>query len=182
MEIRPARLTDQASISRLILTIIDQMALTELQTMDVTEKLAVLSKGYNLQKLLAYTNVIVAEIDGIVAGMSYSYAADVEMQTRTDILAGTNGIDLHPNQEAWPNEWYLEMLSVDENYRGHGIGQALMMATTTLAHAEGFTKISLNVDNENPRAEKLYLKQAFVTEKQIMIGDHKYKHMVKTLN
>lgn len=181
MEIRQARPTDQASISRLILTIIDQMALTELQEMTVTEKLAVLTNGYNLQKLLAYTNFIVAEIDGTVAGMSYSYADTVEMQTHADILAGTNGIDLHPNQEAWPNEWYLEMLSVDENYRGHGIGQTLMAATEAVAKAQGFEKISLNVDNENPRAESLYLKQAFVTEKQIMIGDHKYKHMVKSL-
>ncbi|CAH0416305.1 GNAT family N-acetyltransferase [Periweissella fabaria] len=181
MIIREARITDQDAISQLILTIINQMELPELQMMTDSEKIKLITSAYDLAKLLPYTSFVVAEIDNKVTGVSYSYAYDVEMQTHTDILAGTKGIDLHPNQEAWPNEWYLEMLSVDTNYRGHGIGKALMAASETIAKQQGFLNISLNVDNENPRAEKLYQLQGYQTEKEILIGQHAYKHMLKTL-
>ncbi|MCM0598814.1 GNAT family N-acetyltransferase [Periweissella fabalis] len=182
MKIREAHSSDQSLVSNLILTIINQMELKELVNFTDNDKINLITQAYNLERLLDYTDILLAEIDGKIVGMSYSYPADVEMQTRADILKSTQGIDLHPNQEAWPEEWYLEMLSVNPNYRGHGIGKALIEATIESARLNDFEKISLNVDNSNPRAEKLYSKQGFSTVSQIMIGEHAYKHMIKALD
>lgn len=55
-------------------------------------------------------------------------------------------------------------MGVIAEYRGHGIGNALMQATLDKAQTQGLTRIELDVREENHRAIKLYEKFGFKIE------------------
>ena len=55
-------------------------------------------------------------------------------------------------------------MGVKANYRGHGIGKALMDATLQAAKAKGFKRVELTVRVDNPRAKRLYESFGFVEE------------------
>lgn len=52
-----------------------------------------------------------------------------------------------------PNEWYLDTISVDERFRGMGIGSKLLDALPEVAKASGKQALGLNVDFDNPGRE-----------------------------
>lgn len=83
------------------------------------------------------------------------------------------------DQEAWPHEWYLDSLAVDPDHWGKGIGSSLLDFAQKIAVGHGYHRLSLNVDQENPRAQRLYVHKGFVTQKTMTIGDRLYDHMVK---
>lgn len=83
------------------------------------------------------------------------------------------------DQEAWPHEWYLDSLAVHPDHWGQGIASKLLDLADTVAKKRGYHTVSLNVDQENPRAQKLYVHKGFVTTKTMTIGDRVYDHMVK---
>ena len=55
-----------------------------------------------------------------------------------------------------PGDLYLDGIVVDPSLRGQGIGSALMDAFEHLAGENGFTTVSLEVIDTNPRALSLY--------------------------
>lgn len=55
-----------------------------------------------------------------------------------------------------PGDLYLDGIVVDPSLRGQGIGSALMAAFEHLARENGFTSVSLEVIDTNPRALSLY--------------------------
>jgi ribosomal protein S18 acetylase RimI-like enzyme len=73
------------------------------------------------------------------------------------------------------------MLAVDPKAQGHGVGSALLDALPQLVGELGAQKLSLNVDDGNPRAAKLYHRYGFTADGQLMIGTHPYQHLVKSL-
>ena len=85
------------------------------------------------------------------------------------------------DQEAWPNEWYIDALAVSPKHWGEGIGQKLLDIAPKIAKDRGYSIISLNVDKENPRAQKLYAYKGFKTTKSMTIGDRVYDHMIKEI-
>lgn len=182
MNIRLAKQSDQAQIAELLLPIFLQMDLQEMQTMTIDEKIMLISKAFNIESLKTLAHFSVVEIDNQVVGISYGYDAGNEILIRERILKSTNGLDVHPDQEAWDGEWYLEMLAVDEAYRGHGIGKHLIENIILSAKINGSSKVSLNVDFDNQRANSLYKRQGFNDEKIIEIGNHHYYHMVKSIS
>ncbi len=52
-------------------------------------------------------------------------------------------------------------IAVEARYKGHGIGTKLLDAATELARTLGAPGISLSVEDDNPRAHKLYLHVGF---------------------
>ncbi len=68
-----------------------------------------------------------------------------------------------------PNEWYIFCIAVSEDARGQGIGSHLFAKLEEKAVQNGATKISLQVINTNPRAEKLYKRLGFVSRKRTQI-------------
>lgn len=67
-----------------------------------------------------------------------------------------------------PGSVYIANLGVRADMRGHGIGAALIEHETAKARAAGFERMTLDVADNNPRAEALYRRLGFalVKEKQ----------------
>jgi ribosomal protein S18 acetylase RimI-like enzyme len=55
-----------------------------------------------------------------------------------------------------PGDLYLDGIVVEPSVRGQGIGRALMAAFENLARDNGFSTVSLEVIDTNPRARRLY--------------------------
>ncbi|WP_419298893.1 GNAT family N-acetyltransferase, partial [Acinetobacter calcoaceticus] len=65
--------------------------------------------------------------------------------------------------------------------QGRGVGTALLKALPDYLKQRGEKIISLSVDLQNPGAKKLYERMGFVKKGELMIGDHRYEHMVKAI-
>lgn len=181
MIIREATTADNQRIGELFGVIFAQMDLAELRGMARSERDTLMGKIYGAPELKAVAKLMVAEIDGQVVGAAYSYAGVNEAKTDDVIRQQMHNLNLHPDQEARDDEWYLEMLVADSNFRGQGIGSALMGNVETLAQASGLPYLSLNVDFANDDARRLYVRQGFVDDGVIMIGEHQYYHMRKAV-
>ncbi|MHB0951001.1 MAG: GNAT family N-acetyltransferase [Allorhizobium sp.] len=51
---------------------------------------------------------------------------------------------------------YLEDLYLDEKFRGHGVGRALIDDLIALARTRGWSRLYWHTDRDNARARKLY--------------------------
>lgn len=51
---------------------------------------------------------------------------------------------------------YLEDLYLDEKFRGHGLGRALIYDLIALARTRGWSRLYWHTDRDNARARKLY--------------------------
>lgn len=85
------------------------------------------------------------------------------------------------DQEAWPKEWYLDALAVHPDHWGKGYASKLLDYSVIVGQKKGYHKLSLNVDKENPRAQRLYEHKGFVTTNSMTIGDRVYDHMIKEI-
>lgn len=65
-----------------------------------------------------------------------------------------------------PGSMYIANLGVRADTRGHGVGSALIEHETAKAKAAGFDRITLDVADNNPRAEALYRRLGFTFVKQ----------------
>lgn len=57
---------------------------------------------------------------------------------------------------------YIELIAVDENMRGRGVGTGLLSSVEALGCLIGATRMELAVVDTNPDAHRLYLRQGFV--------------------
>ena len=60
-----------------------------------------------------------------------------------------------------PHQPHLEVLAVREKYRNQGIGTKLLRSTIAFVQQQGFSQISLDVVDTNPKAKKLYERMGF---------------------
>jgi GNAT superfamily N-acetyltransferase len=81
-------------------------------------------------------NMRVAEVDGELAGFAIHLA--------------------HPSTWVKGNDCYLEDLYLDDRFRGHGIGRALLDDLIAIAKAKGWERLYWHTDEGNARARKLY--------------------------
>lgn len=69
------------------------------------------------------------------------------------------GMSLYPLEN---NTIYLSYLVVKGGYRNQGIGTEMIQYACRISKNKGYSHIMLNVDNDNPNAERLYEKLGFV--------------------
>lgn len=187
MQIRKAQPQDSAQIAPLIAMIYRDMEMPVLKNVSEADLLTMLTKLYALpENIDGLAQTFVAVVNETVLGVAFGHPAENEVAVN-NILAKVSkahaGFDapLELGGEAQPNEWYLSMLAVDPKTQGQGVGSKLLTALPKLVTALGETKLSLNVDDGNPRAAKLYHRQGFTVDGQLMIGVHPYAHMVKAI-
>ncbi|AVK62088.1 GNAT family N-acetyltransferase [Lactobacillus sp. CBA3605] len=188
MKIRQAQPADSAQIAPLIAIIYRDMAMPVLKNISDTALLAMLTTLYALPENLnglAQTLVMVDDhnqVSGVAFGHPAANEVAVNARLKEVSAAATEfTAPLELGGETRPGEWYLSMLAVDPKRQGQGIGSQLLAALPAVAQAQGLTKLSLNVDEGNPKAAKLYHRQGFVADGQLMIGIHAYQHMIKSI-
>jgi ribosomal protein S18 acetylase RimI-like enzyme len=107
---------------------------------------------------------LVAEVDGIGVGAVVGYDG-AQLRTLRDgtfrVLNATIGRVPNIVDETEAGEYYLDSIGVLPEYRGMGVGRALVEAFCKRAFASGHRRVGLIVDMENPMAESLYTSLGF---------------------
>ncbi|MEG1503255.1 MAG: GNAT family N-acetyltransferase [Enterococcus sp.] len=182
--IRFAKKEDGAAVAKLVLVILKDMELDFLDEFGEEKALEVIAACVaDPTYRYGYARGLVEEIDGEIAGAVFGYPATQEpiIDLPLEKYLAAQGLDenikMFIDPEAFPNEWYLDSIAVDERFRGQGIGSKLLTAVDRLATHEGQETIGLNVDRGNPNAKRLYLRDGFKDVGEITISGHLYDHM-----
>lgn len=112
----------------------------------------------------SYCNALVAEVDGTAAGALVGYDGALLEELRKPIfplLEKYLGSVLSIEDETEVGEFYLDSCGILPQYRGMGIGRALICAMRDMAFAAGHRCVGLIVDFDNSDAERLYLSLGF---------------------
>lgn len=133
--------------------------------------------------LYSYRNVYVAVCGDSLAGaiVAYDGARYKELADTTfGLLAEMLGVERpNPGEETGPDEYYLDSLYVDPEFRGHGVGSILMQHELEVAQGLGFTAVSLLVDREKPWLHRLYSRLGFVDDGETLFFGELYLRMVQ---
>lgn len=130
----------------------------------------------------SYHNVLVAVgASSEIAGMCVSYDGGrlhVLRKAFFDVMLSAFGQD-HSNMpdETETGELYVDSLCVVREYRGQGIAAKLLQATKEKGRKMGLP-VGLLVDECNPDAERLYLREGFQFVGVNEWGGHRMKHML----
>ncbi|MCM0583159.1 GNAT family N-acetyltransferase [Weissella diestrammenae] len=184
-----AQAEDQLDMLQLEQIIFSDMALTVYQTLSPE---AVLDAVYlatltDSKSRYHYSRGIVAkDNDNQVLGVLFGYLAAEEPILDTEfqkVLAEKYQYHelVFPDSEVYPNEWYLDSIAVNTAARGMGVGSRLLAAVDQYAKAAGATVVGLNVDDANPKAQKLYERVGFQPVGDLYIGVHHYTHMQRQI-
>lgn len=184
LTIRKAEPDDAGQIVPLMSLIYDEMELEEFEEVPDEDPQRMIENAYQRRALLGYVaTTLVAEVDGNVVGMAFGYPDSNEIavnrvyEQAAQSIPSIKNVDFFADPESFDDEFYLDSLAVDSKYRGYGIATKLINAISQHAHSLGYETVGLNVDYENPKAERLYRRLGFEDAGHIMIGDHDYNHL-----
>lgn len=188
MIIRRAKKTDFPFVYPILKQIFDEMQMKSIESLPEDQfyslmKLGFISEDYRY----SYRRIWVAEDHGQVVGILDMYP--YKDQKIIDIVLRRNYANvglpistvIFDDQEAWPHEWYIDALAVHPDHWGEHIASKLMDEAERVALKHGYHIISLNVDQENPRAQTLYEHKGYKVQKSMTIGDRIYDHMIKEI-
>ncbi|MBR2367642.1 MAG: GNAT family N-acetyltransferase [Alistipes sp.] len=131
----------------------------------------------------SYRNVLICEVEGVAAGAIVGYDGARLKELRQPIyplLERYLGEVPHIEDETDAGEYYLDSLGVLEEYRGMGVGAMLIEEASRRAFDEGYGRVGLIVDYENPNAERLYASLGFVRIGSKSFLGHKMWHMQRS--
>ena len=112
----------------------------------------------------SWRNALVAEVDGVAVGAIVGYdGAQLRVLRNGTFTVLLERIGRVPNilDETGRGEYYLDSIGVLPEFRGLGVGRALIEAFCNKAFDEGYERVGLIVDYDNPQAEKLYTSLGF---------------------
>lgn len=104
---------------------------------------------------LSLRNTYIAEVDGDVAGMLLGYRQP-EAPGPVDDTVPELIRPLLALEALAPGSWYVNVLAVFEEYRGQGIGAALLAKAEGLAAETSARTMSIIVEDDNDGAMALY--------------------------
>ena len=133
---------------------------------------------------LSYNNIYTYEIDNKNVAILLAYNSnDVEKLDKPMIEhLKTKNIFLKSfEKECFDNEFYIDTVSVLEDYQGQGIAKELFAFAQQKAREQGFKKLSLLVDLENKKAKALYEKLGFIDNTTLEVSKTQFSHMIKEL-
>lgn len=111
---------------------------------------AYLARVADVANRAARTTVLVALVDGVIAGTTtIEIDRHIEDDWREDIA---------------PDEAHVRMLGVDPAYRRRGVGRALMAATIALARQRGRSRMTLETTAPMQAAQRMYESMGFVAQ------------------
>ncbi|MCP4137076.1 MAG: GNAT family N-acetyltransferase [bacterium] len=122
-----------------------------------------------------YRNAVVARSNGTIAGMIFAYSSEFKgLDEETRSLVPQERLDhiMEVFTKTVPGSLYIDALCVDEQYRGRGIGTALLSSARDRARDEGYNSLSLIVMAHNERALSVYKKFGFKTVDTVAVKPH----------
>ncbi len=129
----------------------------------------------------SYHNCLVAEVDALPVGAIVGYDGARLSELREPIFELIDkyiGKSIVIEDETQPGEFYVDSFAVFQEWRGKGLGKQLLLSMMKKAASDGHKRVGLLVDQENPRAEKLYQSLGFrVVEEKMFLG-HPMWHMI----
>lgn len=175
IEVRPARREDAAVIARAV-----AMAVGYDASHPIYPVFLALAEREATQ--YSYCNALIAEVGGVEAGAIVGYDGALLAELRKPIyplLEQHLGTIPHIEDETAAGEFYLDSLGVLPEFRGLGVGSALLNAMSGRAFAEGHERVGLIVDFDNPKAERLYSSLGFVRVGTKLFLGHQMWHLQK---
>ena len=128
----------------------------------------------------SYRNTLIAEVDGRAVGalVGYDGASLEELRSPIyELLERHLGSVPDIEDETSAGEFYLDSLGVLPDYRGMGVGATLLSTMCDMAFEQGYERVGLIVDVDNPDAERLYTSLGFrrVGDKRFL--GHAMRHL-----
>jgi ribosomal protein S18 acetylase RimI-like enzyme len=119
-----------------------------------------------------YNSAIVADMDGAVVGVCYSYPSSYHglsdnsrLTLPVDRLACLNDF-FNARIE---NSWYIDSFAVNPSMQGSGIGKRLLDMTIEKARKESFSTLTLMVFADNEKALRFYFKNNFEVAQKVCL-------------
>ena len=108
-------------------------------------------------------NSIIAEVDGVRAGLIIPYGGDEYVRYfEANCRAFDPNKRVTPEEfECKPDEYHFEALAVLPEFRHRGIGSALVRYAEEQGRTLGFTKITLAVEQKHPELKDYYHKLGY---------------------
>lgn len=173
------------NISTLILDAIHDIANTLSGENEKTKILETLDKYITMDiNRLSYNNIWIYEIQSKTVGLIVAYGSNDVKKLDAPILEHLSSKNIFIDsfdKECFENEFYIDTVSVFEEFQGKGIAKELFSFIEKKAKELGFEKVSLLVDLENPKALALYEKIGFQKNTILEVSKHQYHHMIKML-
>ena len=136
--------------------------------------------------LYSYTRTRVAELDGKVVAALISYPGeiyrDLREKTFAELWPEFSAMNADSDQETGPGEYYLDSLAVLPEYRGKGIGRALIRDGIEKGLALGYKTISLVADSDMPHLVSLYESLGFRKQEIRHAFGVEFRRMVLTVD
>jgi ribosomal protein S18 acetylase RimI-like enzyme len=147
---------------------------------------------------LSYQNVTFAERDNVIVGMVSGYTAEQHRQSSRQPLkqaAGRHHLRMkivlilfiplmRIIDSIDDDDFYLQAIAVDKEFRGDGVGSVLMDSLEERAHASGSARLSLDVSARNESARRFYERRGMTVEsqwpKRLPIPGLRFYRMTKT--
>ncbi len=174
MKIRPAQEQDCLAIAELALIACDEIpghfwADSQLPGQSLVQAGAQLAASVAAN--FSYRNAHIARIDDQIAGMLLAYRLPEASDNDEDPADFPEFVrPLIELEQCVPGSFYINMLAAYPQYRGQGIGSALMGQVDRLAGDAGCDLVSIEVFESNQGALKLYLRLGYeVVEVRPMI-------------
>ena len=186
--IRQATVADAKSVLPIINIVFEEMEMPLFQEIPIENLFKILKQAFEMPEYrYSYANTLVYEEAGQILGIAVGFP-EAKEATIDDVLAPLfpqiglpTSTRFFTDKEVQVGEWYLDTLAVSEMAQGRGVGTALLKALPDYLKAQGESLMSLSVDLQNPGAKKLYERMGFNKTDELMIGDHRYEHMIKEI-
>ena len=178
IKIRPAVVNDAPVIAQAVAIAIGEETVVKYCGAEYLKALEAVASAEGTQ--YSYRNVLVAEVDGIVAGAVVGYDGALLETLRSgtlSILKEFNPSVYVADDETQSGEFYIDSISVLPQFRGCGIGKRLLMAIVGKGLALGNGKVGLMVDFGNSGAASLYERCGFKPVGEKLFYSHKMHHL-----
>ena len=119
------------------------------------------SRALREEGSFSYRNSIIAELSGETAGCLIGYALAKEPE-KTDLSSiPPIFVPLQELEELAADSWYINVVAVNPEFRGRGVGSRLLERAEQAASEADKPEVSLIVADANVGARKLYARAGF---------------------
>lgn len=181
MLIREATPQDSDAIAEYMLLAMEEIVYAFIGERNKDGARAFLKKFNKLESnQYSFQNCWVAEVENEVVAAANVYDGADLYRLREPIIHYIHHhfhTVLHPEDETQAGEFYIDFIGVKPQLQGKGIGSAILWFLINKFVVKGNNRLGLLVDEENPVAEKLYLKLGFKEVGQKILLGKRMKHL-----